>query len=286
MRALVSPQCTYADVLNTCVNSISCATLTQRINAITTQLNNAAQDFDTKAVTADLFQIQPFFGADTDNVVGQVTKKELKGLYTYHLVPAKKPARQYYDQIMMQAPLRICPFCGFGQVTTLDHYLPKAKFPLLSILPKNLVPSCADCNKGKSAGIATSKNEQCLHPYFDQGHFINDQWLFAEVIHSSPATISYFVQAPGHWNASDQARVNSHFDDFKLANRFSIQAGDEISNLRGELDIDFQISQQAGVEQALRKKYAGASLQHTNSWKTAMYQALAASAWYCSGGFK
>lgn len=286
MRALAPPQFTFADVLNTCVGSISCPTLTQNINAINPQLNNAAQNFDSKAITADLYQIQPFLGKDTDNVVGQVTKKELKGLYTYHLVPANKPARQYYDQIMMQAPLRICPFCGFGHVTTLDHYLPKAKFPLLSIFPKNLVPSCADCNKGKSAEIATSKNEQCLHPYFDQGHFINEQWLFAEVIQTIPATIRYFVQAPKNWTESDQARVQSHFDDFKLAKRFSIQAGDEISNLRGELDIDFQINQQVGVEQALQKKYAGASLQHKNSWRTAMYQALAASNWYCSGGFR
>lgn len=286
MRALTPPQLTFTDVLSTCVDSISCTTLTQNINAINPQLNNAVQDFVTKATTADLFQIQPFAGVDADLVVGQVTKKELKGLYTHHMVPAKKPARQYYDQIMMQAPLRICPFCGFGQVTTLDHYLPKAKFPLLSIFPKNLVPSCADCNKGKSAGIAISKNEQCLHPYFDQGHFVNEQWLFAEVINTTPATIRFFVQAPNHWSATDQTRVNSHFDDFKLAKRFSIQAGDEISNLRGELDIDFQISQQAGVEQALLKKHTGASLQHTNSWKTAMYQALAASNWYCSGGFK
>lgn len=286
MRALIPPQLTFTDVLNTCVGSISCQTLTQNINAINSQLTDAAQDFDIKSMTADLFQIQPFTGKDDDIVVGQITKKELKGLYTYHMVPAKKPARQYYDQIMMQAPLRICPFCGFGQVTTLDHYLPKAKFPLLSIFPKNLVPSCADCNKGKSAGLATSKNEQCLHPYFDQGHFINEQWLFAEVIQTTPATIKYFVQAPGHWTASDQARVHSHFDDFKLAKRFSIQAGDEISNLRVELDIDFQINQQVGVEQALLKKHTVASLQHTNSWKTAMYQALAACNWYCSGGFR
>ncbi|NQY16716.1 HNH endonuclease [Alteromonas sp.] len=286
MRALAPPQLVFTDVLNTCVGSISCPTLSQNINAISPILNNATQDFDTKSTTSDLFQIQPFTGEDTDYVAGKVTKKELKGLYTHHMVPAKKPARQYYDKLMLQAPYRICPFCGFGQVTTLDHYLPKSKFPLLSIFPKNLVPSCADCNKGKNAGIATSRNEQCLHPYFDQGHFIDEQWLFAEVIHTRPARIRYFVQAPNHWSDADKARVNCHFSDFKLASRFNIQAGDEISSLRIELDIDYQINQQTGVEQALLKKHAVASQQHMNSWKTAMYQALVADDWYCSGGFK
>lgn len=97
MRAIPPPQLTFNDVLNTCVGSISCQTLTQNINAINPQLNNSVQDFDTKAATADLFQIQTFTGNDDAVVTGQVTKAELKGLYTFHMVPARKPARQYYD---------------------------------------------------------------------------------------------------------------------------------------------------------------------------------------------
>ncbi|QUI62693.1 hypothetical protein GSF04_09320 [Pseudoalteromonas sp. A22] len=286
MRAIPLPQLNFTDVLNTCVESISNQLLTTRLNAINPQMNNAVQDFDVKATTANLFQIIPFAGADADIVSGRVTKAELKGLYTFHLVPATKPARQYYDYLMMRAPLRICPFCGFGQVDTLDHYLPKAKFPLLSIHPNNLVPSCTPCNKGKSAGIAASKNEQSLHPYFDQGHFINDQWLFAEVIETSPATVRYYAHPPNTWSADDKARITNHFNDFKLAQRFCVQAGEELSNLRGELEIDFQIGQQTAVEQALIKKHSGASLQHRNSWRTAMYQALMQNNWYCSGGFK
>jgi hypothetical protein len=286
MRAIPLPQLNFTDVLNTCLGSISNQPLTTRLNAINPQINNAVQDFNIKATTADLFQILPFAGSDADIVSGQVTKAELKGLYTFHLVPATKPARQYYDYLMMQAPLRICPFCGFGQVTTLDHYLPKAKFPLLSVHPNNLVPSCADCNKGKSADIATTKEQQSIHPYFDQAHFINDQWLFARVIETSPATIRYYAQPPTNWSADDQARITNHFDGFKLAQRFCVQAGDELSNLRGELEIDFQINQQNGVKLALTKKLEGTRLQHTNSWKTAMYQTLANSNWYCSGGFR
>lgn len=286
MRVIPKPQFSFSDVLNTCVGSISDQTLTQKLNAINTQIDNAIQDFDAKASTADLYQIHTFNGIDTDLVTGQVTKAELKGLYTFQMVPAAKPARQYYDHIMMRAPLRICPFCGFGQVTTLDHYLPKAKFPLLSIHPNNLVPSCADCNKGKSAAIAITKGQQSIHPYFDQAHFINEQWLFARVIETSPATIRYYAQPPTGWSADDQARITNHFDDFKLAQRFCIQAGDELSNLRGELEIDFQISEQTGVELALRKKFAGAYQQHVNSWRTALYQALVQNNWYCSGGFR
>lgn len=286
MRAINPPQVNFTDVLNTCVGSISCQSLTQRINAINPQLNNAVQSFDIKVATADLFQIQNFQGGDGDTVAGNVTKKELKGLYTYHMVPENKPARSYYDQLMLLAPLRICPFCGFGHVTTLDHYLPKAKFPLLSILPKNLVPSCADCNKGKRVRIAITKQEQCLHPYYDQGHFVTEQWLYAEVIETTPATIRYFVQAPAQWSVDDQERVLNHYRDFKLETRFRTQAGTELPNLKGELEYDFQVNQAVGVQFALQRRAAVAASQHANSWKTAMYQALANSGWYCAGGFR
>ncbi len=286
MRAINPPQVNFIDVLDTCIDSISCENLTNKLNAITPQLNIAIQDYNLKVATADLFQIQPFTQGDESIVTGQVKKKELKGLYTFHMVPAKKPARAYYDQIKMLAPLNICPFCGFGHVSTLDHYLPKAKFPLLSILPNNLVPSCADCNKGKSAGIATIKQEQCLHPYFDQGHFVNEQWLFAEVVESSPVSIIFHITPPPHWPKDDKKRVESHFIDFKLGSRFKIQAATELPVLKGELEYDYQINQADGVKQALHRKSMASSAQHVNWWKTAMYQALANNDWYCDGGFR
>ena len=286
MRAINQPQINFTDVLQTCIDSISCDDLTDRLNNIHPQITLAVQDYSQKVTTADLFQIVPFVGADATIVTGAVTKKELKGLYTFHMVPAKKAARAYYDQLQMSAPLHICPFCGFGHVSTLDHYLPKAKFPLLSILPINLVPSCADCNKGKSSAIAVSKEEQCLHPYFDQGHFINEQWIFAEVVETSPPMLTFRVESPIHWNHDDKERIKSHFIDFKLANRFRVQAATEMPVLKGELEYDYSINQNVGVQQALERKYLAASAQHVNGWKTAMYQALAQSDWYCSGGFR
>ena len=286
MRAINPPQINFTDIFQTCAGSVSCNDLSTRLNAITPQLNIAVQDYNLKASSGDLFQIQPFSGNDDSIVTGQIKKNELKGLYTSHMVPAKKPARRYYDQIKMLAPLNICPFCGFGHVSTLDHYLPKAKFPLLSILPNNLVPSCIDCNKGKSAGVATTKHEQCLHPYFDQGHFVNEQWLFSEVEESSPASIIFRVFPPTHWSNNDKQRIERHFTDFKLGTRFKIQAATELPVLKGELEYDYQINQLGGVKQALQRKFIASSVLHVNWWKTAMYQALANNDWYCGGGFR
>ena len=286
MRAISPPLINFSDVFRTCVDSISSDDLTNRLNSIIPQLDVAIQDYNKKINTADLFQIQPFLGNNDSIVTGDVNKAELKGLYTSHMVPEKKPARSYYDQLKMSAPLSICPFCGFGTVETLDHYLPKALFPCLSILPNNLVPSCTDCNKKKNTAIATTKQTQCLHPYFDQYHFISEQWLFAEVIETSPATIEFFVTAPTHWTNDDKERVKTHFIDFKLGARFKIQSATELSGLKAELEYDYKISQAQGVKQALQRKSDIYFSLHANWWKTAMYQALANSEWYCEGGFR
>ncbi|MEZ8042174.1 HNH endonuclease [Vibrio sp. 10N.286.46.A8] len=239
------------------------------------------------APTTTLFTIPTFLGSNEDYVVANVTKKELKDLYSAQMVPSSKPSRKYYDKIKLSAPLGICPFCGFGHVYTLDHYLPKAKYPLISILPVNLVPSCSDCNKGKSASTASNAGELCMHPYFDHGHFINEQWLYAQVIETTPITITFFVAPPSTWSLTDQQRVSAHFSDFDLAKRYSVQAASELSTLKYELQYDFDFSGgSTGIRHELDKRIFAAEQQHKNSWKTAMYQALKLSGRYCNGGFR
>ncbi len=82
-------------------------------------------------------------------VGGQVTIDEMKSLYATGMSASSGAARRYYDEIVNAAPNRICPLCGVGTVTTLDHHLPQSKYPDYVLVPANLVPSCSDCNKTK-----------------------------------------------------------------------------------------------------------------------------------------
>lgn len=285
MRAINLPTILYSDIVQTCTASIPSDDVRNRIESVNAHIINAGTQYLQLALGTNLFIIPPFAGRDADDVVVGVTKKELKDLYSAQMVPSSKPSRRYYDELKISASMGICPFCGFGHVYTLDHYLPKAKYPLISILPINLVPSCSDCNKGKSASIATTAAELCMHPYFDHGHFINEQWLYAEVVEVSPPTLRFFVNPPAGWLSNDRQRVLSHFTDFKLARRFAVQAADELTMLKYELQYDFPINGEVGVSYELNKRAFAAEQQHKNSWKTAMYQALAQNQWYCSGGF-
>jgi len=284
MRAMSAPTLDPKVVYETCVNSISDDELRNRLNALSNDIVIVAIDYQQKGEAKLLYNIPPNNNGNDDIALGAVTKKELKSVYSLHMVGQTKPARAIYDRLLSNAPLGRCPFCGIGHASTLDHYLPKTKFPQLSVVPLNLVPSCKDCNSGKSTTIATTAADQCLHPYFDHKNYIDEQWLYAEVICTLPATIRFFVQAPAHWDNVSMDRVQSHFRDFKLGSRYSVEASNQIACLRETLS-SFQ-NLFGDVKTLLEIEAKTHFNQHRNSWQTAMFQALADSDWYCEGGFK
>ena len=178
MRALTMPTYDSKIVYQECISSVQKdCNLRARLNEVTDNIVEAAMDYEKKAKFKQLYSIPSNNCKNDEITLGSVTKEELKNVYSSHMVKGSKNARDIYDSLLSQSPFGKCPFCGFGHATTLDHYLPKAKYPQFSVLPFNLVPSCKDCNTGKRTGIATTAEDQILHPYFDHQNFIDDQWL-------------------------------------------------------------------------------------------------------------
>ncbi len=285
MRAISIPNYDPMIVFQTCVNSISDENLRNRLSSLSNNIETAASNYQSKALSKQLYTFPAINCKNSDIALGSVTKQELTDVYSNQMVKQSKPARFYYDSLLQAAPRGRCPFCGMGQATTLDHYLPKSKYPQLSVIPLNLVPCCKDCNVNKRSAVAVKAMVQSLHPYFDHQNFINDQWLFAEVIHTKPASIKFLVQAPSHWDQISQARVQSHFSDYKLAARYSIEASNEIACLKDVLSQYINKWTENEIRDHLIIQANSYLKQHRNSWQTAMFQSLANSNWYCRGGF-
>jgi hypothetical protein len=236
-------------------------------------INSESVDYDQKAYSKNLytFSIHTF-------VQGNISKDHMVKLYKKMVGHPR--GRKVYDKLMSLAPLSRCPFCGIGMVTTLDHYLPEAKFPTFSVLPYNLVASCKDCNTGKLASYATTQNTQTLHPYYDD--FTSEQWLYARVL--QPLKIEFYVNPPVTWSQVDKDRVQEHFKNYKLSTRFSVEA----SNVLATLSHKFTqySSSSTDIKNELEKEYKTHKDLHLNSWETAMYQALYLDSSYCNGGFR
>lgn len=238
---------------------------------ISTQSNNYDQLGESKC----LFNITTH-----THVHGQINKNEMKTLYEDQMVK-NKAGRRVYDKIMLLAPLKKCPFCGFGTVSTLDHYLPKAPYPTYSVLPYNLVPCCFDCNKGKSTDNANTQNEQTLHPYYD--NYTNEQWLYASIVQTSTVSVKFYVNPPSHWSNIDKDRVKAHFRGFNLEERFAIMAASEFATLREEFVMFESTPHQ--IKAVLTKKARVHFSRYKNSWETALYKALSINNWYINGGY-
>lgn len=200
------------------------------------------------------------------------------------MVAAPGPSRDIYDDILVAAG-GLCPFCGgLGQVHTLDHYLPKANFPLYSILPANLVPCCRDCNTGKSNTFGAQLHEQTLHPYLDDNKYFEQRWISAEVSKTNPIVMKFVCSPPSEWSNTDKLRVQKHFDSYKLAYRFSLQAGGDLARL-----IDLRSKCLQGLMPGAFKEYLLENAQSDgfdlNGWSRTMYAALAETAWFLEADF-
>ena len=94
---------------------------------------------------------------------GGVTGTRLKDIYSNTFVRRKK----FYNPILRPDGLKECPICNSGELSTLDHYLPKSEVPTLAVTPSNLVPMCSDCNRIKKNRMETLPIKIPFHLYFD-----------------------------------------------------------------------------------------------------------------------
>ena len=82
----------------------------------------------------------------------------LKDLYKNEFV--SKKWERHYNKI--KNSISECPYCDFGEIAEIDHFLPKYLYPEFILFYYNLIPSCHNCNKNK--GVKRIH----IHPYKDK----------------------------------------------------------------------------------------------------------------------
>jgi len=153
----------------------------------------------------------------------------------------------------------------------------------LAVTPINLIPACFDCNKTKSDIVPKVAQEQTLHPYFDDVE--GERWLYATVVKNNPAALQFFVKPALTWSRLTGARVQYHFEVFKLAKRYASFAAEELQILRQQMSFLHAAAGANEVEKHLTERTLSCEAIHLNSWQSATYRALSESVWYTTGGF-
>ncbi|TWG21414.1 hypothetical protein FHX34_103952 [Actinoplanes teichomyceticus] len=261
-----------ASVLSTRSKEVS-----DRLLGLSNNILQAAERYKPAASNGALHQLKDLAGQPSD----AAGKSALLWAYEQGIVRNKK-GRLLYDFLLAQAPYGRCPFCWHRNVHTIDHQLPKSSYPLLSIIPDNLVPACTNCNHRKNDTVAASTQTQILHPYFE--HADHGRWLFARVAYLEPVTVLFSADPDPTFSETMQTRIRHQFTQFRLASLYGQQAASQIAGERHRID---QLRQQAGptvLSAHLRDAADSWAKQSVNCWQRAMYEALATHSGFLESG--
>lgn len=183
----------------------------------------------------------------------------------------------------------LCPFCGISESSTLDHYLPKERHPEFSVFPKNLIPSCPNCNarKGKRILIEGTDVRMFLHPYYD----LIPNLAFLDVrVHMKPdaLSLSYQITRPAGMALRTFRHLQSHFDELDLADRYRRMGlehvGEQYPALRRAYGPGKDAARVATKLIEVAEDFEEA--MGLNFWRAKLYRALASNHDFCDGGFE
>ena len=269
MMPPISPVATDAvTAFNKCLSGLSDvkdADLKRRMCTSITALQSAESSYRAVAGTCSFFQLP------SSDHMEDVSADEMSALYEKQMSAEKGKARDIYNAI--RAISDKCPFCGCQFTRTVDHYLPKKKYPAFAVNPINLIPACRDCNTHKGTHWPLTAEEQLIHPYFDD--FSTFRWLYAAIKTPTMPIVEYSVHVPSGQPASVGKRLKKHFDKLKLGELYSLYAATEVCDISGRLDQLYITGGEVDVASHLSGAANSCLAILKNSWKSALYVALA-----------
>lgn len=278
MRKLTFPTIKISRIWKTCFAAVAGFERQMRLVFARPVVFRDSKEYIDRARLRHLYKFTP------SSIVGEAaTKEDFYEMFTQLSKEGGIP-RKLYNEIRASAhPLDLCGYCRKGVVNSLDHYLPKSKYPVFAITPANLVPACAHCNTKKSTKRPTSPSTQFIHPYFDD--FDEDRWLFAELIEQTPPSVSYFVDPPDGFAKEIADCLRYHFKKLELGKHFVGIASSALQDLGHELGF-LDGSEPSKIREHIERRAMAVEKSKRNSWETALYYACAQSDWYCGGGFR
>lgn len=119
--------------------------------------------------------------------------------------------------------LSFCPYCGNPMIPdTLDHFIPKGKWPEFSIFPNNLVPQCRGCApvKGEHYYCIENNLAMFIHPiYFNFLENFRFSMNVSLNIESNDISVVVKLKRIIGTQADDQRRVIIHAEKLKIKSR-------------------------------------------------------------------
>ncbi|PPJ46735.1 HNH endonuclease [Rhizobium sp. KAs_5_22] len=276
MLSLAIPQINHRSLYDQCVSQTQRNTERALLVALGDRVAAAGVAYVDAATVGGLAALAPIALADPED-------KLVRALYDKRLVDAAGTGRWAYDKIRNSA--RYCPYCTFGEVYEVDHFLHKAAYRELNVCPANLVPICHACNHIKLVDQPHDSAHYLLHPYFDVLPAV--RWLFADLIFEAGGPVlRYRVELDAALHGNLASRLAYHFATLELDRRFQERASRLLVEIESDLADNFALLGSAGMAAHFNGESDRHFSRHGNSLEAAGYRAAAENYAFCAGQFQ
>ncbi|MFZ0023475.1 HNH endonuclease [Acinetobacter sp.] len=250
------------------------------LTALTDEIFSYSDEYEEKAYQGKLHEL------DKDKFEDH--SEDLVKLYTSYFSnnkPQYSTIRKFYDLILTNGnedknKIIKCPYCLSTICSHVDHFLPESVYSGLAVNPKNLIPSCHNCNTKKKAKIFKIIGQHQVsffHPYYDDlGDIL---WLKANVtLEQNLLSVSFFVDSSLDVAKEIIHKINYTFDELGMASYLSNKAAEtELTTLMAKFrskDFWLELSNEE-ITTTLDSDRKLFILTHgKNHWLTALYDEL------------
>ena len=275
MKSVPPPVIDYALLYRQAVQQTQAIALRVQLAAIEPQILAAGFAYDASMTGAGPQTVVP------SPLPAALTGK-VRALYEKRVQSLKGSCRWIYNDLF--ASLSHCPYCEYGEIYELDHYLPQSAFYDIAIYPKNLVPVCHPCNHKKLRAEPNGAGSYFLHPYFDQ--LPNIPWLFASLTHENGGPVlRYRVQLDPAVHGNLAHRLTYHFRELELAARMSKLSSKVLLEMETYVRNGLYQLTPAAISAHFRSEGSRIFLVHGNTVEAAANIAASENLDYCSGQF-
>jgi 5-methylcytosine-specific restriction endonuclease McrA len=200
-------------------------------------------------------------------------REDLEHCYTVATIPLNTLLRDI--RTGQPEPARFkCQYCGISSPASIDHYLPKSRFPEFSVFPLNLLPCCGECNRIKADVFLEEGERQVIHFYFDP--LPTDRYLNVRIdyLDDTPIAVYHLTKTSGISEKMFRL-IEAHYDRLNLFRRLQESSVEVFSETRASM-LSKQIPSIATVKELLIEKAQFLAAYYSNNyWQAVLYEAVA-----------
>lgn len=235
----------------------------------------AAYDTYEESILGGQFEALPFTQEERAALAGN-----------YELTRPGRPLHDIRSTLMAGSRHARCPYCGWAQVGTLDHYLPKASFSEFAILSLNLVPACYRCNTVKASAFS-SDGVRIWHAYLDT---VPEVVVLTAQVDAAPAAleVTFALETSPSLDAGTFQILEFTFESLRLAEFYRTEATMTVYDDADNFRRAYSGSGPEGLRAYCMDRFrAHERAWGPNHWRAALYRSLAADeSDYAAPGFQ